>query len=231
MISPTDNLYQRVLVLILAVGGNLFLVWLFSSALLYPLQHTELIFQTGIWIFLIEFMGISSGKLLLRGISPIRKIQEILSFLVFAAFAFGFGIVLRNLYYPTIFIISFAAKSFGNRATPGHSKTASNILIFLVSLAIVFFLFSPKFWISQFPFPEKVFDSMPDNLKIQRIHGGSSGEFIDHPQTLLIWGALYYSLLAALEIAMFWRNKIILKRQTKKLPEESFNDQNSFQQK
>lgn len=216
IISSTNNLYQRTVSLILAVGGNLFLVQLFLNALLFPLEHTDLIFHTGIWIFLMEFLGIISGKFLSGGVGSVRKYQNILGLFIFAVFAFGFSILLQNVYYSIIFIVTLIAKSFGNKAALDHSRTVLNIFILLASLAVVFFVFSPQFWIDFFPFPEAVFNSVSSNSNKLRLHViSSSGEFIDHPQTLLAWGVVYYSLLTMLEVVLFWKNERTPRRSIK----------------
>lgn len=192
-----------------SLGGNIVLAGLFLRALLNPLAHAAFITQTGLWLFLVEFLSIFVAGAGRSG-SRFRRVGDVVSgaagFLVVAAFAmlFGWGF-LGNIYLPLIFLGSTLTKIAGRKAAEDNSSLAFSIPLLLGSLVIVFFVLGPELLVRLFPFPEDFNQYAPADWVEKHERGDISGEFVDRPQTLLAWGVIYYSLSAAVELAFFLR--------------------------
>lgn len=192
--------------IILSLGSNIFLAGWFLLALLNPVSYVDFIVQTGIWLFLVEFLSIFVG-----GMGKVRfRFAEILStaigFVTVAIFAIVFGwLFLGSIYLPIIFLGSIIAKIFGWQAMSGQSYRDYSIPLILGSLLVVFFIFGPEFWVKLFPFPENLNQYMPEDWVARQESGEISGEFVDRPQTMLAWGVIYFSLAAVIELFLFRR--------------------------
>lgn len=53
--------FSKILSLLISVSGNALLMWFFLQALFSPIEHAEFIFNTGVLLFLVEFLSIHSG--------------------------------------------------------------------------------------------------------------------------------------------------------------------------
>ena len=192
--------------LITSLAGNLFLSGLFLSALLAPIAHVNFIIQTGIWLFLVEFLSVFVGG---AGTHPqLKKIRgiftSIVGFFAVSAFALTFGwMLLESIYLPLIFLGSTAAKILGRRATSGKSSFVYPILLLLGSVFIVFVIFGPELLVNLFPFPEEFNQYVPADWAARRMSGEISGEFIDRPQTMLVWVVIYFFSLFIAELVLF----------------------------
>lgn len=201
---PTSQSQKITLALILSLVGNLFLASLFLRALLNPIAHVNFIVQTGIWLFLVEFFSIFVGEFDAKSIR--FGFASILStsfmFIIIAIFALAFGwLFLGNIYLPLIFLCSTLAKIFGKQAAPGQSYREYSILLLLGSTLIVFMI-GLEFWVNLFPFPDfNQFMPLDWTERIER--GEISGEFVERPQTMLVWGVIYFMLAAVIELALF----------------------------
>ena len=69
---------------------------------------------------------------------------------------------------------------------------AAAIVMLLVSTFVV--IFSAKFLADWFPLPAEVRAARPPD---------TSGLFVDTPQTLMAWGALYFSLMTVFEVLIY----------------------------
>ena len=171
------------------------IIFLFLRALMSPLDHLDFIYGFGIFVFVAEFLSIhSSGMLSSRQRLPATLF--VISIYVILALAFSIG--LGSFYPALILILSIVAKAVTaprptQTETPSK-KLLSNLLVVQVVLLVGTVLFVCMFgWLLTIllPFPEAVYAARPAN---------TSGIFVEQPQTLLVWGILYYSLLAAWQI-------------------------------
>ena len=102
--------------LIAAVAGNILLAGIFLRALLNPIAHVNFIVQTGIWIFLVEFLSIfvSGGMRTGFRLRFVDFFMGAIGFFTISVFALVFGwLFLGNIYLPLIFLGSTLAKIFG----------------------------------------------------------------------------------------------------------------------
>lgn len=195
-----------------SVGGNFILAGWFLSALLNPLAHAVFITQTGIWLFLVEFLSIFAGG---GASGRMRRIAEMLStaigFIVIAIFAFAFGwLFLGNISLPIIFLWSTASKIFGARAAKARPYLPYTIPLLLGSLLVVFVFLGPELLVKLFPFPEEFDQYAPADWVARQESGEISGEFVDRPQTMLAWGVMYFGAVAIIESIRFTkRTKIV----------------------
>lgn len=193
------------LVLILSVGGNLFLAGWFLSALLNPIAHINFIVQTGIWIFLVEFFSIFVSGFGEKSIQFrfVNILSTAFMFSTIAIFALVFGwLFLGSIYLPLIFLGSTLAKIFGQQATSGESYRIYAIPLLLGSTLAVFMI-GPEFWVNLFPFPENFSQFQPADWAKRIESGEISGEFVERPQTMLVWGVIYFVLAAVIEFILF----------------------------
>lgn len=198
---------------VLSIGSNLFLAWLFLRALLRPLANIDFIVQTGIWLFIVEFLSIfvsiGKGERTSMRLGFTGFFVGTVGFLMISAFAIVFGwLFLGNIYLPIIFLSSTLAKIFSQQATHERSEVlAFSIPLLLGSLFIVFFIFGPEFWVKLFPFPENFDQYTPVDWAEKTRHGDISGEFVERPQTMLVWGIIYYLFAAAIEFFFFMKRR------------------------
>lgn len=201
--------------LVLSVAGNLFLGIMFLNALINPSQNTAFIFKTGMLIFLIEFLSIhSSGmaaglrskgvhqgtfayKTSVFGSTFARKNPKIMLIAAYFIFVVAFALIFRNWFVPLFFFVSLVAKFYGNKATQDKLNIGIMILLFIGTVFVVL-PFSALFQ-AFFPIPQEILgQKLP----------GSSGLFVDVPQTLLAWGILYFFLAIVVEVVLFWKRAI-----------------------
>lgn len=199
------QLRKTTLALIISVGGNLFLAVWFLSALLNPIAHVNFIVQTGIWLFLVEFFSIfvsGFGEKSVRfGFANILSTAFMFSIIAIFAIVFGW-LFLGNIYLPLIFLGSTLAKIFGQQATSGESYRVYAIPLLLGSTLAVFMI-EPEFWVNLFPFPENFNQFQPADWAKRIESGEISGEFVERPQTMLVWGIIYFTLAAVIELVLF----------------------------
>lgn len=167
-----------------SVISYLFVVWIFLTAWLNPLQHLDFIYGTGVLIYLVEFFSIhSSGMLQPNGLKLHTKLLLGLFYVTFVGFAMT--ALTDNIYPLLIFIGSVSAKVFA----PANRKPADDFTFYiLLLLGTTFFtiiVFAPISGL--LPLPEAVSLAKPAT---------AGGMFTDQPQTLLFWGILYYGILA-----------------------------------
>ena len=196
---------------ILSILGQLSLVFTFLSALLFPLNNTYFIFQSGIAIFVIEILSLEATMIISKLQSQYNKrnkigsiFQRSLILFIFAFFAIGISMGTQTFFPAFLFLISTATKIFSNKVTQNSflstffKSFAFLGLAFLILLPIAF---TYPFWEFIFPFPEQVFDY---RLK------GTSG-LVDSPQTLLIWCMIYYTIMI---LIAFYHYKKQIKHQS-----------------
>lgn len=173
----------------------------FLQALLFPKDHIDFIYSMGFVIFLLEFLNIHSTGMIMGASEQKKTLHNLrhkgfllILYLIFYLVAFS---VAKNYYVVISAVISFLSKLFFKQALP---KDTSNIAVsggLLVILTVALAMISDLIKII-IPFPEEVYLNKP---------GNTSGVFVDVPQTLLLWGVLYYFLLGLYEIVLFKKTR------------------------
>lgn len=182
----------------MSVAANLSLAAVFGRALLSPEDQVDFIFRTGVLVFLIEFLSVHSGFLLIGLTGDAKSLAIKIPLLaVYAIFVFGFGAVSKNMYLPLIFFLGLIAKFFAQKATHNPILPILSVPLLILSVIVVVFAL-PERLEALFPFPEAVMAQKP---------AGSSGDFVDRPQTLLAWGVLYYTVIAIMSVIAFLFSK------------------------
>ena len=181
--------------------GNLSLVAIFAAALFFPQKYGHFIFSTGLLIFIIEFLNIHSAGLGQHQPASSSKPQKIfLNFFkifgifMYMVFIIAVSIVFKNYFLPLYFFISLISKFYSQKYPQRYSPSAILTVWFLASVFIV--AFSSKLLVQLIKFPDAVLSLKPQ---------GSSGLFIDYPQTLLIWGITYFLGAAIIDAFIFYR--------------------------
>lgn len=213
IISPLPAVHrlQGGAALAVAIGGNLFLVWLFVRALLSPLEHVAFIHQAFLLILIetlsihasIAFNELRAGRSLGHDApsSPFGVVT------LFAAIAILLGYAFGNYALPLFFVVGLGAKAFANRAAPPESKFVANLPFFVLFFSILSMIPLMPVFQSHFPFPAEFF-----TRKIEGVLGELTNTLQYDFHGPLAWGIVYFSLLAILEAVLFWRKKRKLSR-------------------
>jgi len=186
---------------IIAAAFNIPIIAMFTYALLFPEQNTEFIFGFGVLIFLLELMNISSSGFAL---GPKAGLAYVV-LLFYAVFIGMFGFIFGNWAAIGLFVASMVGRFIQgigrkniDRKKIGN-EIGKQIFIFLISVFVIIFL--APLWEIIFPFSAEVLAE-----KLPR----SSGLFVEIPQTLLVWGISYYSLMTILDLRkaiLCWKKK------------------------
>ncbi len=201
--------FEEILSLTLAVAGNLLLAKAFLDILRFPQEHIGTIWDfglfTGSFIFYTEFISLvasvqaSAGHVLETIAADAKKQQRIrlkrIGLIAFygvfvAVMASSIGNVSLFLY----FMVSLTAKFFSAKASQ-HIPRLSRIMLF----AVILFLAAASLqflWGRLFPIPSEVLALRP----------GEGEEFI-HPQSSLVWGAVYFAVMAVTDVVRFWKSR------------------------
>jgi len=185
---------------LIALAGNLYLVGLFLSALLYPTANVDFIFRTGALVFVMEFLSIHSSGMIegsrLQQQTP-PKISPFALIGLYCVMALACAAAYHNWTLPLLFVVSVLAKYFGRRASASEtSMTALFAIIFLLTAFVT--VFTAPLFARLFPFSSSVM-----------AHQRGSGVFERVPQALLGWGVLYYFLVALAEAILFFKTRKI----------------------
>lgn len=189
----TTNSQQTLTKLLPSVTIYSFIVYLFVSGLVNPESHINFIYNVGIFVFVTEFLSVHSAIMLS---SPKWKFSQKAMLVGFYAF-FVLAISLAtNTFYPAIlFMLSLAAKTFG-RPPQNQIQLIWPVVIFMCAVGLSVLFASAVS--ALFSFPPEVIAQKP---------AGSSGLFVEQPQSLLLWGILYYGGLVGLDIWQYLRIK------------------------
>lgn len=185
---------------LISLTGPLTLVVFYAQALIKPEEHAEFIFSAGTATYIIEFLSIHSSGML-TGEHKVKHKKRPARFLLLAfylIFIVGFMALLHCLFIGLYFIGSLCAKVFMSRSVKddiNKSQIAFSVINLLCSTFMVVALAS--LLKKAFPIPESIIS--------QRIEG-TSGLFVDTPQTLLMWGILYFSFTVIFNIIMFFKH-------------------------
>lgn len=160
------------------------ILYLFVGALLAPEQNINFIYNVGVFIFLTEFLSMHSSGMLS---GHQRLSQKVLLLGVYLIFVVAWSFATQTFYPAVIFALSLVAKAFDK--TPDRASVATSFFMILGTV-VVTVLLSPLI-VFAFEFPQSVLNQAPAN---------SSGMFVEQPQTLLVWGILYYAGMIFLQI-------------------------------
>ena len=185
---------------LISLTGPLTLVVLYAQALIRPQDHASFIFRAGIAIYLIEFLSIHSSGMLLgaRGTAHKKKPSRFFLLGLYAVFTLGFMVKLDSWFIGLSFLLSLCAKVFLSRSVreditrPQIAFSAVNLL-FCTFIVVLPALLLKK----MFPIPQSL---------IAEHANGFSGLFVDTPQTLLVWGILYFAITVLFNMLMFFKH-------------------------
>lgn len=184
---------------IISVQGYLFISWLFTRTLFNPVGNVNLLYNAGVVILTIEFLNIHSNVLLYllkdklgKELTPLLKTFLFIAYSIFVLFLSIFS---GSTLILLIFFVSLISRIFADKAV--HSRFPTYQFVIFIGALIVATL-GIGFWESMFSFPQEVYKSKPENI---------TGIIFEKPQTLLIWGALYYFTLSIVEIILFISGK------------------------
>jgi|GEM_PF-1696501 len=179
--------------LIVPIFSYLFIIGMFIDALLRPLSNISFIYGFGMFMFVAEFLSIHS-----TGMMPsINKFGRFGLMAGYILFALVFSLFLKTPYPALMLILSIAAKSFRRKPLPSD-LSQGDIKDYIFGISLITFVLSTVF-VSIFSSIIAVLVKMPPEL-ISYKPSNTSGIFVDAPQTLLIWGVLYYSILIIVNV-------------------------------
>src|SRR3989344_1124259 len=195
--------------LISFISGNLFIAYLFFSALINPQANKDFILNTGILTLFVEFMTIVSSIMIssfkyhpenvqvngkpLTSFSPIqRELNLIFIIAVFIGIVGIFGFIFKNFYIPVIFTISLITKTISSYSFRDESR-------WIVPMVLFFLILSPLLIFSSSI--EKIFPmrSIAEAFSASR----QGGLLVEVPAIFLLWGTVYYPSLTVIEIIRF----------------------------
>jgi len=185
-----------------ALATNVVLVVFFVRALLHPADFTDFIYKTGIMIFMIEFMSLHSSGMFFGAAQKQQAGSKVMTlklkltlFVFYGMFIVVFAAMTGQWLGAVYFLVSLGGKVAYSKSINAEERlkpVAAGIAMLLLSTFTV--VFTAGLLKKMFPFPHEVLSARPP---------GQSGLFIDSPQTLLVWGILYFSLMTLCEILIF----------------------------
>lgn len=227
-----ESLNSKIIFFILSLFGNLSLVTVFLSALVYPENHILFLSSTSFLIYFFEFLSLHSAGMFsgmqmtensgLQFVRENKKIElELLgkkfSFLainlvlvtIYLFFAIAYALAYKNWIMAGMFFISVLSKWLAKKSLSQEEtgRLAILVMVFLFSTVLIIPM---QGWLKAY-FPI---------LKPLIVKG--SGLFQEVPQTLLAWGAIYFSLcifvesyffnksLKALQVSKYYRLLFVL---------------------
>ena len=205
MTPAKNNTVERVFSLLGSVFGNLFLGWLFLRALVWPEDHAQFIFRSGLMLYIAEFLSIHSSGMTQepQGRNKNKGLGRISLLGLYGLFIFLCAYGLKSWFIAIHFWVSLLAKVFFKRSAArdmGHVPQAFATANLIASTFLVILL--APLLNSVCPIPPAVMEQrMP----------GSSGLFVDVPQTLLAWGVLYFTFTALFNIIAALNERILQK--------------------
>lgn len=170
---------------IIPVASYLFILLIFWAALANPEANIKFIYNYAVFIFIAEFIGIHSTGFFSSSSSVSFKILLIFVYLFFIV---TFSLVFAAYQPAIILALSIIAKAF-NKNSMMSGIYAANFLLFIgTTFLVVFGSFAIYYFI---PFSEEVLSQAPRN---------ASGLFVEVPQTLIVWGLIYFTSLIVIQI-------------------------------
>ena len=165
--------------------SSISIIGFFVQALISPELNINWIYTNAVIIFIIEFLSIHSTAMMIgEAHSKDKKKNATHLFFLYLFFTIVLTVIFKNYILPFFFILSTYIKFFMGRYI-ADSKTylLISILTFIIPLIIV--IIGANLLEYLFPFPQEVLMARPVDAK---------GLFYDVPQTVLVWGVLYFSI-------------------------------------
>src|SRR3989344_5822668 len=115
-----------------AVGGDLFLSWLFLIALLDPNGNAEFIYRTAIFIFFAEFLRIllslSDGQKPKWFAIMTNRIETGIYFIIIKAMSHA----IKNIFLTLMIVVSSVSKYSSEKSTLDHQQANFSFVFFLI---------------------------------------------------------------------------------------------------
>lgn len=177
--------------------SSIAMIGFFVQALLYPEFNINWIYSSAVIIFVIEFLSIhSSGMMMGEVLSKDKKKNATYLFFFYLFFTIGLTVVFKNYILPFFFILSTYIKFFIGRHFAAN-KIYLIINIFTLVIPLIIVSVGAPFLKNLFPFPQEVLMAKPAN---------ATGVFVDVPQTVLVWGVLYFSIQFVINLFLEIKN-------------------------
>lgn len=177
---------------------NLMLTLPFLQAIKFPHQNANFIYNTAIALFVIEFLTIHS-TFILHGVTKQSfkekskmKVGKLQLFLFYIFIVSAISFVTKSYVLLAYAFLSFTTKFFIDKQLPDITRNIKSTLAFFCSVFLVI-TFS---WLFALVIP------LPENIRLSK-PAGTSGLFVDTPQTILAWGLIYPILLIIFEPLQF----------------------------
>src|SRR3989304_7481093 len=165
-----------------AVGGYLFLSWLFLIALLDPYGNAEFIYRTAIFIFFAEFLRIllslSDGQKPKWFAIMTNRIATGIYFINNIAVSYA----IKNIYLALMIIVSSISKYSGDKSTFDHQQAKFSFAFFLIFSPLILSLI--------------ISTGLDAAAKFKNEHALLPVGSFSGINYLLLWGVIYYFLLA-----------------------------------
>lgn len=166
-----------------SIIGYLYLVSLFARSLLYPYQNLHFLLSIGPVLFITELIAVHAAA---KGKDLKDNLKLTFFLLVFLIPVYSIS---RSWSIVFVTIISTIAKTIFKISVPSPQYTLYSVLIYWTTFFIIFL--SP-IWNLLFP-------NVPQ--------GRGKGLIPESPETMMVWGVVYFSLFAALEIYLFYQSR------------------------
>jgi len=205
IISMEKNRIIAFLSLLTSLIGPATLIFLYVQALICPQGQASFIFRAGMAIYIVEFLSIHSSGFLLEDNKVKQKQQQkkkkfnrLFLFVFYTIFIFGFMLKLNCWFIGLYFLLSLCAKLFMSRSVEDdiNKPQIAFSCINLVGCTFIVVMLASSLK-RAFPIPESI---ISQGIK------GTSGLFVEIPQTLLVWGILYFFFTAVFNITMFFKH-------------------------
>jgi hypothetical protein len=179
---------SRSLRMIGAVAANLVIIGQFTQALFDPTAHINFIYGTALGIFVLEFLSLHAGGVLANLPRDPKRFLYLLTIPVYGGFSVLAGQLLNSPALPLYFMLSLTAKVLFPRKVSAEYIILN---VFLLVATVMGVAVSQSLIGTVVAWPEGVLQQRPAN---------SSGLFIDMPQTLVIWGIVYFGLDSVIKV-------------------------------
>lgn len=174
-----------------SIVGNILLILTFIRALLLPAQNIDFLSSIGPVLFITEFLTIHSSGMAQGNFDPKTRLKMLFFYGLFLIPIFSIS---KNITLAAIFLLSLISKILFRKSIPSKQYTLYSIIILSICFLIIFL--SPII---------NSLVKLPPEIQAQIISRGD-GLIYESPQTFMVWGVLYFSLLTALQIFLGYQN-------------------------
>lgn len=171
--------------IILSLSGNIYLIWLFVSALIFPYKNIEFLSSIGPAIFVIEFLSVHASGMAQGNFDSKTRLKLIFFYLAFLVPIFSIS---KSWNLVTVFVISIVSKILFRATSNSDKFTVYSVFAIFGTFFILFFSF---IWNMLFKLPSALQNELASRGK---------GLVYESPQTFMVWGIVYFSLLTFIEI-------------------------------